>query len=104
MHADRAAMTMLTSKGQHLKVLGCQVEGEALVTQPAYSRLHSELWNRQWQALQRCKPTALVVAASQRRAAEQQLVDLDRKPPEVAGCALYPHQLQVHASTCTRAL
>ena len=66
------------------------------MTQPAYSRLHSELWNRQWQALQRCKPTALVVAASQRRAAEQQLQALDQKPPEVAGCALYPHQLQVH--------
>ena len=71
--------------------------------QPAYSRLHSELWGRQWQALQRCKPTAMAAAASQRQAAEQQLDDLDQKPAEVAGCALYPHQLQVRGSFTQKA-
>ena len=71
-----------------------QVEGEGLVSQPAYSKLHAQLWSRQWQALQRCKPAAAGQATAQRAKAEKSLEDLTSKPAHVAGCPLHPHQLQ----------
>ena len=74
-----------------------QMEGESLVSQPAYSRLHSALWKCQLQALQRCKPAAAQQAHKLWSQAAKSLQDLSDKPPHVAGCPLHPHQLQASA-------
>ena len=79
-----------------------QIEGEGLVSQPAYSRLHSQLWTRQLQALQRCKPAAAGQAAARQAQAEKRLQDLSEKPAHVAGCPLHPHQMKARLQSPTQ--
>ena len=67
-----------------------QAEGEGLMVQSEYGRLHRELWARQHAALERAQPAAVAAAAALRHTAAEALVPLECQPQFVLGSTLHP--------------
>ena len=75
------------------------MEGEGELVQAQNQKLHQELWQRQKQALLRSQPEAAEAAAAAKEAAMTHMPSLPDHPAWIQQGQLYPHQLQVHASS-----